>query len=66
MTDFTIYDPCAVCIHKQPLSQCSIGQNSGRALRAETCDHQVPQGLTRLALPVEEDEPALFDGKGSG
>ena len=55
MTDFTIYDPCAVCIHKRPFSQCAIGQNSGHALRAETCDAQVPQGLTRLALPVEEE-----------
>jgi hypothetical protein len=57
MTDFTIYYPCAVCIHRQPLSQCSIGQNSGRALRTEHCDAQVPQGLTQLALPVEEQVP---------
>ena len=56
MTNITYYDPCSVCIHKQPLSQCAIGQNSGRALRLETCDRQVPQGLTQLALPVAGSE----------
>ena len=56
MTNITYYDPCTFCIHRLPLSQCAIGQNSGRALRTETCDHQVPQGLTQLALPVAESE----------